>query len=145
MVSILVIDAQGGGVGKQLVAGIRQSVPDAYIMAVGANTAATAAMIRAGADISGTGENSVKAACRRADIITGPVGILIADSMLGEITPDMALAVAQSNAEQVLIPFSHKGRKFVGMTDLPLGKLITEAVEEIRKLVERNKYGNDAL
>ncbi|MBQ1423210.1 MAG: DUF3842 family protein [Lachnospiraceae bacterium] len=134
MTNILVIDAQGGGVGRQLVAGIRQQIPDAYIMAVGANTAATSAMLRAGADISGTGENSVRTACRSADIITGPIGIVIADSMLGEITPGMALAVAQSSASQVLIPFSHRGRKFVGMPEVPLGKLISEAVEEIRKL-----------
>ena len=128
---ILVIDAQGGGIGRQLVTGIRERIPDAYIMAVGANSAATSAMMRAGADISGTGENPVKVACRQADIIAGPVGIVIADSMLGEITPEMALAVAQSSAKLVLIPFSHKGRTFVGMPDIPLGKLIDEAVRTI--------------
>ena len=128
---ILVIDAQGGGIGRQLVAGIRERVPGAYIMAVGANSAATAAMIKAGADISGTGENSVKVACREADIIAGPIGIVIADSMLGEITPDMALAVARSGAKLVLIPFNHRGRTFVGVPDQPLGKLIDEAVRTI--------------
>ncbi len=128
---VLVVDAQGGGIGRQLVAGIRERIPDVYIMAVGTNSAATAAMIKAGADISGTGENSVKVASRQADIIAGPIGIVIADSMLGEITPDMALAVAQSSARLVLIPFNHKGRIFVGVPDLPLGKLIDEAVRTI--------------
>ena len=129
--NIVVIDAQGGGIGRQLVASIKQNIPGAYVMAVGSNPAATQAMMKAGADISATGENSVRVACRRADVIVGPVGIVIADSMLGEITPEMATAVAQSEAKLVLIPFSHHNRVIVGLPELPLGRLIQMAVEEI--------------
>ncbi len=129
--NIVVIDAQGGGIGKQLVTSIKQSIPDAYVMAVGTNPAATQAMMKAGADIAATGENSVRVACRKADVIVGPIGIVIADSMLGEITPEMATAVAQSEARLILIPFSHQNRMIVGMPELPLGRLIQEAVREL--------------
>ena len=101
--TILVIDAQGGGIGRQLVLSIKQALPDAEILAVGTNAAATAAMLKAGASSAATGENAVVVCARKADMIIGPVGIVIADSMLGEITPKMALAVAQSRAKRVLI------------------------------------------
>ena len=96
--TILVIDAQGGGMGRQIVSAVKQNIPAASVIAVGTNTAATTAMLKTGADEAATGENSVIVGCRRADIIVGPIGIVIADSMLGEVTPKMALAVAQSNA-----------------------------------------------
>jgi len=133
---ILVIDAQGGGIGRQLVAGIRERVPGAYIMAVGANSAATAAMIKAGADISGTGENSVKVACRGADIIAGPIGIVIADSMIGEVTPAMAAAVAQSPAKRILIPFCNCDNFIAGVSEFNTGQLIRSAVEQLKKELE---------
>ena len=91
--NILVIDAQGGGIGKQVVAAIKQNMPEMEITAVGTNSAATTAMLKAGADHAATGENAVIVGCRRADVIVGPVGIVIADSLYGEITPAMALAV----------------------------------------------------
>ena len=94
--NILIIDAQGGGIGKQLVASVRKNLPDADITAVGTNTVATTAMLKAGADRGATGENAVVVNCRRADVIIGPIGIVIADALLGEITPLMAAAVAQS-------------------------------------------------
>ena len=91
--NILVIDAQGGGIGKQVVAAIKQNMPEMEITAVGTNSAATTAMLKAGADHAATGENAVIVGCRRADVIVGAVGIVIADSLYGEITPAMALAV----------------------------------------------------
>ena len=78
--TILIIDAQGGGLGRQLVLAIKQNIPDARIFAVGTNSVATTAMLKAGADEAATGENAVAVGCRRADIITGPVGIVISDS-----------------------------------------------------------------
>ena len=131
---VLVIDAQGGGMGKQLVAAIRQRVSGVEITAVGTNSAAAAAMRKAGADFSATGENAVVVACRRADVIVGPVGITIADSLLGEITPAMAAAVGQSSAKRVLIPFNHCDNIVVGVSNLSIGALIQETVAILRDL-----------
>jgi hypothetical protein len=134
---VLVIDAQGGGMGKQLVAAIRQGVPGTEITAVGTNSAATAAMRKAGADFSATGENAVVVGCRRADVIVGPVGITIADALLGEITPAMAVAVGQSGAKRVLIPFNHCDNIVVGVSNLSIGALIQETVAILRDLADR--------
>lgn len=131
--TVLVIDAQGGGIGRQLVTALKQSVPAAHVIAVGTNSAATSAMLKAGADEAATGENSVAVCCRRADIIVGPIGIVIADSMLGEVTPKMALAVAQSGAKRILIPFTHCDNIIAGISELSTGALIQSAVEEIKK------------
>ena len=105
--NILVMDAQGGGIGKQVVTAVRTRFPDVTITAVGTNAAATTAMLRAGADEGATGENAAVVCCRRADVIIGPVGIVIADAMLGEVTPRMAVAVGQSAAKRILIPVNH--------------------------------------
>ena len=132
--NILIIDAQGGGIGRQLVAAIKQSLPEAAVTAVGTNSAATAAMRKAGADQSATGENAVVVGCRKADVIAGPIGIVIADALLGEITPTMAMAVGQSRARRVLIPVNHCDNIVAGVADLSLGHLIQSALEEIRKV-----------
>lgn len=131
---ILVIDAKGGGVGRQLITAIKQNIEDAEVTAVGTNSTATAVMLKAGADYAATGENSVVVACRKADVIVGPVGIVIADSLLGEITPAMAAAVAQSGAKRILIPFNHCDNIIVGVAELNVGKLVQGAVDEILKL-----------
>lgn len=130
--NILVIDAQGGGIGKQLVTEIKRNIPSAHITAVGTNSSATAAMLKAGADEAATGENSVIVACRKANIIVGPIGIVIADSMLGEVTPKMAAAVAQSSAKRILIPFSHCDNIIAGISDFSTGNLIRSAINEIQ-------------
>ena len=131
--TILVIDAQGGGVGKQLVTAIKQNIEEAYVLAVGTNSTATTAMLKAGADEAATGENSVIVGCRKADIIVGPIGIIRADAILGEVTPKMALAVSQSNAKRILIPFNHCDNIIIGIEDFSTGKLIKQAVDEIKK------------
>ena len=132
--NILVIDAQGGGIGKQVVAAIKHNMPEMEITAVGTNSAATTAMLKAGADHAATGENAVIVGCRRADVIVGAVGIVIADSLYGEITPAMALAVGQSNARRLLIPVNHCDNFIVGVSDLALGKFIECVISEIRKM-----------
>ena len=136
---ILVIDAQGRGIGRQLVSGLRQAVPDAEITAVGTNSAATAAMHRAGADHAATGENAVVVACRKADIIVGPIGMVIADSLFGEITPVMAAAVGQSSAKRVLIPFNHCDNILVGVPNTSVSALLQEAVDVVRQLAADTK------
>ena len=133
---IFVMDAQGGGLGKQIIASIKKDYPDTYIMAVGTNTAATSAMLKAGADEAATGENAVKVASRRADVIIGPIGIVIADAMLGEITPDMACAVAQAEAKRILIPFNNCDNYIAGINEAAMGKLVEDAVGYLKKLLD---------
>ena len=138
--SILIIDAQGGGIGRLLVSAIRQELPVAALTAVGTNGAATAAMLKAGADQGATGENAVVVACRRADVILGPIGIVIADSMLGEITPKMAVAVAQSGAKRILIPFDHCDNIVVGVRDSSMKALVQEAVSVLAEIVKAGDW-----
>lgn len=132
--NILIIDAQGGGIGKQLVSAIKKNMPMAVITAVGTNSAATAAMIKAGADNAATGENAVVVNSRKADVIIGPIGIVIADALLGEITPLMATAVAQSPAKRILIPINHCDNIVVGVDDLSIGKLLQNVIQELNKM-----------
>lgn len=131
---MLVIDAQGGGLGRQLVAALKQHMPQATVIAAGTNSAATSAMLKAGADGAATGENAVVVGCRDADFIVGPVGIVIADSMLGEVTPKMAVAIAKSSARRVLIPMDHCGNVVVGISGLNLAGMVQEAVKAVRSL-----------
>ena len=130
--NIVVIDGQGGGIGRALIEQIKKSVPTADITAVGTNTAATQAMLRAGADRAATGENAVIVACRHADVIAGPVGIVIADSLIGEITPQLALAVAQSSAKRLLVPTNLCDNYIAGVRELNLSVLVEDCAEKIR-------------
>ena len=132
--NILIIDAQGGGVGRQLVLAIRERLPDADITAVGTNAAATSAMLKAGASRAATGENAVVVCSRKADVILGAIGIVIADAMLGEITPRMAAAVAQSGAKRVLLPVSHCDNIVAGVAGQTVARLVDAAVQELEKL-----------
>ncbi len=131
--NILVIDAQGGGIGKQLVSAIKKNLPQVTVTAVGANTIATTAMMKAGADYAATGENAVVVNAGRADMIVGPIGIVIADSLLGEITAKMANAIAMSRAKRILIPVNHCDNIVVGVGDLNLSHLICEVITQISK------------
>lgn len=134
--NILVIDAQGGGIGKQIVSALKKRYPEQYITAVGTNSLATSSMLKAGADAAATGENPVIVCSRRADVIIGPVGIVIADALLGEITAAMAAAVGQSPAKRILVPVNHCDNYIVGVTDLSMAKLIEGVVVEVGKLME---------
>ena len=133
--NILVMDAQGGGIGKQVVAAVRKRFPDVTITAIGTNAAATTAMLRAGADEGATGENAAVVCCRRADVIIGPVGIVIADALLGEVTPRMAVAVGQSPAKRILIPVNHCANFIAGVADLSVGRLVDSVVAELEKTI----------
>ncbi len=137
--NVLVIDAHGGGVGKQLVSSLRSAFPEMEIMVVGTNSTATSVMLKAGATHAATGENAVVVACRKADVIVGPLGIVIADAMFGEITPAMALAVAQSNATRILIPFNQCDNVIVGIADYDIKKLVQGAIDEVRKIAAGNE------
>ena len=124
------MDGQGGGLGKQLVAALKDE-PDLSITAVGTNSAATNAMLKAGAHEGATGENAAIVATRRADVIMGPVGIAIADSLLGEITPAVATAVGQSPAKKILIPMNMCDIMIPGLKNVPIKNLINDAVEQL--------------
>ncbi len=129
---VLVIDGQGGGLGKQLVAAVKTCDPDIEIVAVGTNSTATNVMLKAGADQAATGENSVVTVCRSADVIMGPVGIVIADAMLGEITPRMAQAVGQSAAKRILIPVNLCDNIVVGIENMSMGRRVECAVDALK-------------
>ncbi len=133
--NILVVDAQGGGIGKQLVSAIKEAIPNADITAVGTNSAATAAMKKAGADRAATGENAVVVNSKKADVIAGPIGIVIADALLGEITAAMANAIATSGAKRILIPVSHCDNIVAGTGDMNISRLIKSAVEELKNFL----------
>ena len=132
--NILVIDAQGGGIGKQLVSAIKDNISGAVVTAVGTNSIATSAMIKAGADKAATGENAVVANSRKADVIVGPIGIVIADALLGEITANMAVAVSTSNAKRILIPVSHCDNIVAGAVNMNVSSLIQSAISELKRL-----------
>lgn len=132
MKKLLIIDAQGGGLGKQLILAIKAEFPEQEIIAVGTNSAATTNMLKAGANFAATGENAVIVNSKKADIILGPIGIVIADSMLGEITPKMAIAVCQSPAERILIPFNHCDNILIGISDWNTGKFISETINALK-------------
>ena len=131
---ILVIDGQGGGLGKQLVAALSARCPQAQLTAVGTNSLAASAMRKAGAVRTATGENAVVVNCRHADIIVGPIGIVIADALLGEITPAMAAAVCQSGAKRVLVPINHCENYVVGVPDQPVSQLVAAAAQKVKEL-----------
>lgn len=132
---IVVIDGQGGRMGAALVAQLKAEAVPAEIIALGANSAATAAMLKAGADAAATGENPVIVCCRDADVITGPMGIITANALLGEITPAMAAAVSESPAQKLLIPVSRCSVTVVGVQELPLGEYVKLAAQQAKRLL----------
>ena len=131
---VLVIDGQGGGLGRQLVSALVAACPEAELTAVGTNSLAANAMLKAGASRAATGENAVVVNCRHADVIVGPIGIVIADALLGEITPAMAAAVCQSGAKRVLVPINHCENYVVGVPDQPVSQLVAAAARKVKEL-----------
>lgn len=133
--NILVIDGQGGQLGGQLIKEIITRYPESHITAVGTNAVATAAMLKAGADKAATGENPIIVAARKADVIMGPIGIVIADSLLGEITPKAAVAVGQSSATRILIPINKCENLVAGVPNLTLTALIEDAMAKLGDII----------
>ena len=135
--NVLVMDGQGGGIGRALVEGLKQAMPDISVTAVGTNAAATAAMLRAGADQAATGENAVVYNIKYADVILGPIGILVANGLLGEVTPRMAAALGDCEALKILIPVHKCHIEIAGLADAPVGQYIASAVEKVQRLEKR--------
>ena len=132
--NILVIDAQGGGIGRQLITKLLEKLPEADIVAAGTNSMATNAMIKAGAKKAATGENAIRYCASQADIITGPIGIIVANAMLGEIAPVISESVGSSSATKVLVPVTHCNTIIAGPKDLPIKDSIEDAVDRIVNL-----------
>lgn len=136
---IIIIDGQGGKMGKCVVEQLKKARPELALIAVGTNSIATSAMLKAGASAGATGENPVIVNSRDADIIIGPIGIVIADSLLGEITPAMAAAVGSSPAFKILIPSSRCHQYVAGCRELPLGEYIRDVVERVEVLLRERE------
>ena len=133
--NLLAIDGQGGQLGSQIIRAIRTRYNDINIIAVGTNATATTSMIKAGANQGATGENPVIVASRKADVIIGPVGIVIADSLLGEITPKMAVAIGQSNATKILVPINKCENLVAGVPNLTTTALIDDALNKLQETI----------
>ena len=133
--NIAVIDGQGGKIGQMIVNAIKKEGISCSIRVIGTNSTATAAMMKAGADEGATGENPVIVACRWADVIIGPIGLLVADGLLGEITPAMAVAVGQSAATKLLLPLNLCRNIVVGTQSMSVSKLIEETVNTLKTLI----------
>jgi hypothetical protein len=137
--NIVIIDGQGGQLGAQLIKEITAQFPNKRITAIGTNAVATAAMLKAGAKNAATGENPVIVACRKADVIIGPIGIVIADSLLGEVTEPMALAIAKADAVRILIPLNKCENLVAGVPNLNTGALIADAITKLNALISSEK------
>lgn len=133
---ILVVDGQGGNMGRQLIKSIAERFPDARIHAVGTNSSATANMLKNSDITAATGENAVVVGCRNADIIVGPVGIVLADALMGEVTPAMACAIGQSSAFRVLIPMNRCETLIAGVSGMSTSDLISDALNKIEEAAE---------
>lgn len=137
---IAVIDGMGGGLGAQLIASLTaQHGPKAEVIALGANALATNNMVRAGAIRGATGENAILFSLRKADIVTGPIGIVMANAMMGEITPQIAAAVSSSDARKILLPVNQSHVEIVGLETRPMAATIRDAVARISELVKEGE------
>lgn len=129
---IAVIDGQGGGIGGHLVEKLRRALPEEVeIVALGTNALATANMMKAGANRGGSGEGAIVHTVRKVDLIVGTISIVLAYAMMGEVTPRMAEAVAESDAPKLLLPFNHSQVEVVGVVQEPLPHMIDTLVEKI--------------
>jgi len=134
---VMVMDGQGGGIGATIIKGLRQSLGnDLEILALGTNSIATSQMMKAGANRGGTGENSIVRTSQMVDVIIGPLAILMANSMMGEVTPEMASHVSSSEAKKILIPLTQERVEVVGVSGDPLPHLVDHAVELVKEMNE---------
>jgi len=132
---IMVMDGQGGGIGSVVIKALRTAgTEDVEILALGTNSAATARMMKAGANRGATGENAIVQTSQKADVIMGPLAILMAHAMMGEVTPRMAEAVSMSPARKILIPLTQEKVTLVGLTADPLPHLVEEAVRVVKEM-----------
>ena len=132
---VVIIDGQGGRLGQLLAEAIVKEKLDCDLLAIGTNSIATSAMMRGGAKQGATGENPVIVACRDADVIIGPIGIISADSLLGEITPQIAIAIGQSRAIKLLLPVSHCNNQIIGIKQLTMNEMVKATVDRLKEIL----------
>lgn len=131
--SLIVMDGQGGGIGRAIIKRLRDTFgEEVEILALGTNSVATSQMMKAGANRGATGENAIIKTAPEADIIIGPLAIILANSMMGEVTPGMSQAVSSSNALKILIPLTQESVTIVGVSGEPLPHLIDQVIEIIK-------------
>ncbi len=131
---IAVIDGQGGGIGKAVVARLRTEFGDTVeILALGTNAVATGNMLKNGADAGATGENAVRVNAGKVNLIIGPMAILMADSMLGEITSVMAAAVSESPARKIIVPLNLCNVHIIGIQTLKIAEAMDQVAIEVGK------------
>lgn len=134
---VVVIDGKGGGIGSQIVERLKAlKSNDLEIIALGTNSQATINMLRAGANDGATGENAIVCMSKKADIIVGPMAIIAANSMMGDISPKMAEAVASSDAKKLLLPISKCNFEIVGLENYQLKQLFDELIEKIKEYID---------
>ena len=137
---ILVIDGQGGGIGRSLVELLVKNFPDAEVGATGAtgtNSIATETMLKGGPSFAATGENAILFNAAEADVIIGPAGIIMANALHGEISPAIAMAVSSSKAKVVLIPMNHCRAYIAGVEEKKVAEYLQDAMDIIRKIAEK--------
>jgi hypothetical protein len=140
---VAVIDGMGGSIGHHIILELRKKLPEeTEIIALGANAIATGNMMKARANRGATGENAVRVTIGEADVIMGSLSILVPNSMMGELTPGMATAIASAPGRKVLLPLTHPRIEIMGITDTPLPKLIEQAVDLVRELSEQEGDGD---
>jgi len=133
---VVVIDGMGGGIGAQITARLKQVVrPPHSLVALGTNAAATGAMVKAGAEVGATGEHAVCFNAASADIIVGPVGIVIPNSLMGEVSPEMAAAVVSSHAIKILVPLVQPHVELVGVDPKPLSQVLDRVAERVAEVL----------
>ena len=134
----LIIDGQGGGLGRAITAALRQAVPDLALIALGTNAIATTAMLKAGAQQGATGESAIRWQCRDAGLILGPTGLLTAGALLGEISPAIAAAVGESPAHKLLIPSDRCNVQVIGVKPQSMDDAVRELVERVADILAGN-------
>ena len=131
---IAVIDGMGGGIGAQIVSSLREDLPTYIdIYALGTNSIATSAMMKAHANKGATGENAIVVSSKRANIIVAPISVTIPNSMMGEVTSKISEAVADSEALKILLPIMPENIELVGLENKPLAWLIKDTIKVIKK------------
>lgn len=139
---VLVIDGQGGGIGKALIEKIKKAeLPHVDLIAVGTNATATQGMIKAGARVGATGENAIKVNAEQADVIMGPIAIVIPNAIMGEITKEISYAVGASYAMKILVPLNRCNVEIPGTTGYSVNELVDLSVDELKRYVEEQSIG----
>lgn len=136
---LCVIDGMGGKIGAQIITQVREFFPDLEIYALATNAVAAHQMLKAGANKGASGENAIVLTVQDVDVIIGPLAIVIPNSMMGELTPKMAEAIATSKAKKILLPITYPSIDLVGVEKKPLPHLMEEGIELLRELVKEGE------